>query len=245
MPAGETVGQVVGSAIEAVLLGIDSELKTLFEDSLEAWLAFWKAFPNIPKMADIALRWMTSLTGRLVTVPYSGLGELFISRLKPLGYNARLIRLDDAVRLIVTGPKVLLRYATLTDETGIVGLLAGWLARFIYIWTKRIRWLAFLIREPTVETFVAKVVKSLKFKMRFFFWGAVVLGALVLLSAICVLGGLVLFPLGFLNGDSQKLLLPQDSKRKWRRKGGNARINRRRGPDTFRTGVEPSLSRSK
>jgi len=231
MPAGETVGQVVASAIEAVLLGIDAELKTLFEDSLEAWREFWHAFPNVSKMADIALRWITSLTGRLVTVPYSGLAELFIARLKPLGYNSRLVRLDDAVRLIVTGPKVLLRYATLTDETGIVGLLAAWLARFIYVWTKRIKWLAFLIGEPTVELFIAKVVKSLKFKVRFFFWAAVILGALVLLSAICVLGGLVLFPFGFLNGDAQKLLLPQDSKRTWRKRGGNARVNRRRGPD--------------
>lgn len=219
------------AAVEAIARGIARELENLHRESVESWQAFWNAFPHVWRMANIATVWFTGLIGRLVAVPYSGLAEVCIARLKLFGYGQQLMRLDDAVRLIVAGPISVLQNVTMTSDNSLLAVFAGILARFVYIWVKRVKWLAFLLRGVTIEEFILKVIAAFKKKGIRLFWALIVLGMFAILSAVAAVMGLWLLPIAFIDGRAQKLLLPQDSKRKWRKRGGMARHNVRTGPD--------------
>ena len=222
--------------IEATIRGIDLAFADWKSDTALALEELWASFPHPWKMADVLLRWSTSLAGRLITAPYAGLGEVLIARLSHFGFTNRVMRVDDAIRLMLAGPLSVFRLATFTDQTGILGVFGVWIGRTLYRGFKRSRLLfkllQILIGNLTEAEFLAKLVSGLKTRALLFFWVAVILYILCVLATAGVIFSLLFVPVGFWTGAAQKLILPQDSKRVWRKRGGMGRVNVRRGPDT-------------
>lgn len=224
----------VFSAAQAVVQGLGTAVWGLLSDILDSSIAMLKAFPNLLTMADIASRLLTSIAGRLIAVPLRGYGELFAVAARNY-YGSRVMRVEDCVRLIFRIPEEGLQFVTMTDETGFTELLVTGFAQWIYRTFKKFRMLRMLLigwkEERFVETCVEVVAKKLKY-FRFLFFLAVIVGIL----AVEIVAAAYIFTfclsLSMWKGTVDEYILPQDSKRQWRAKGGVARVNARRGPDS-------------
>jgi len=225
--------------LEFVFRGLKEELELLIEDTENFVKELRRAIPNVFRMLDLTSRFVTSLTGRLLTVPLTGLGEAFIAQLRKRGIHNRLLRLDEAVRLFIDGPKEALRQITFTSDSGIIQVLIVWSAQFIHRTIKRIRLLSWLFKVRSEEQFVEVILRvwSGKLKiLRFLIWLGIVvlfLSLVVVVSAYVSIGCLCI---PFITGDWVKRVLPQDSRRAWRKGGAVVRRNLRRGPDALVTG---------
>jgi len=217
--------------IRVVWRGVESELETLWTDTKTAVVKLVLAFPNVKEMADIITRWATSLLGRLITAPITGLEATIVMYLTRASLHNRLIRVDDAVRLMFEGPRSFIRFITLTEEAGIISYLAQRFGIWLYHTVKSVKLLSRLIRAASAEEFAATLVSSWLSKGVKFIWVAVFVAIFVALAAECAWLLALLFGFGFLSGKAQLLILPQDSKRVWRKRGGVARRNTRKGKD--------------
>lgn len=216
---------------EFLIRGLVAELGRIFADTLQTVKDVARAFPNPWKMADVAAKWATSVIGRALAVPTSGMAEAFIDRLKEDKLHNRVIRVDDAVRLVARAWEEGVQSVTLTDETGIIGVIVGAVAGWFYRTVKKIKLLAVLIKSKDEVEFVFQVLEWLRKRTFVNLWVAAV--ALVLVVSFYVSGiiTMTLLCLVIIKGDHMNYILPQDSKRVWRKRGGVARVNARRGPD--------------
>lgn len=213
------------------LLGLESVLRETLKDALGTVIEIAKAFPNPFRMLDAAVRFGTSLIGRALVIPFRGLEEAFQAQLKRWSVHNRLVRVDDATKLYFRSWEEFIQAVTMTDETGIVGLVVGSLARRFYRFFKTSKLLWVLVRAWREEQFVEAVMSAFQSRL-WRLWYLLIVGVILLAGAAV---GAMLFFLGVgiqvLNGHFAQAILPQDSKRAWRSKGGVARRNARRGPD--------------
>lgn len=216
---------------ESLIRGLEAELAGLFSDTWKAIKEFISAFPNVLKMADVVARWATSLLGRALAAPIRGVAEMMIARLKDGRLHNRVLRLDDAVRMVSRGFEEALQFVTMTDETGLLGLICGILARRVFRFVKRVKLIAGLIAAKTEEEFVAIVIQSLKTRAYLFVWLALIVAAVGVVIVASVWVCFTCWCLVFIKSLESEYLLPQDSKRVWRKRGGLSRSNARRGPD--------------
>jgi len=213
------------------LFGIRAELDSLWTDFVQLIDDLSVTFPNLPRMVDLLTRFTTSLLGRLVAIPTRGVAELLVETLRIHKLHNRLIRLDDAVRLVFRGYTEFHQQITLTDETGIIGVVAGIAASWVYRLVKKFRLIAKLIAAESEAEFVLVITTAIRTRVYLLFWvGFILLSVVVVSFAGAVMTALVFF-IPFASGLHHEYLLPQDSRREWQRKSGSVRINLRRGRD--------------
>lgn len=216
---------------ESLIRGLEAELAGLFADTWTAVKAFLRAFPNLLAMADVVARWATSLLGRAVAAPIRGVAELLVARLTDRRLHNRVLRLDDAARMVSRGFEEAIQFVTMTDETGLLGLVSGMLARRIFRLVKRFKLVAGLIAAKTEEEFVALILQSLKTRAYLFVWLALIIAVVGVVIVASVWICYTCWCVVFIKSLESEYLLPQDSRRVWRKKGGLSRSNARRGPD--------------
>lgn len=213
------------------VLGLESAFKEALNDGIEMLVEVAKAFPNVWRMLDAFTRFATSLIGRALTVPFRGLEEALQAQLRRWKVHNRLLRLDEATKLYFRSWEELVQAITFTDETGLLGLLVGSVARRFYRFFKQSKLLFILVKAWREEQFVAAVITAFESKL-WRLWYLLIVGLIFILGAGL---GAMLFFIGVgiqvLNGSFAKAILPQDSKRVWRKKGAVVRSNARTGPD--------------
>lgn len=216
---------------ESLINGAFDQFDRIWGDFFKSWGAFWKGFPNPVKMLDVALRFFTSFAGRIIAIPFGGVAETVIARLRIYGYHRRLIRLDDAIRMFARGPEEFMQLMTMTDESGLVEVLVVAVGRRVWRFIKDWK-LALQIIGIKDEIDLLNLLRSKLFR-RAQFIGIVAVVALALMTVVTLSVYVTFSMLGvvFFQGFEEEYLLPQDSKRTWRKKGGMARRNRQRGPD--------------
>lgn len=216
---------------EFFIRGLAKEVETLALDFGRAVLDVIRAFPNVGRMANVISRFATSLTGRAIAAPVTGIGEAFVERLRERRQHNRLIRADEAVRLFARGHIEMLQAITFTDETGIVGVLVGYAAGMLYRLVKRVKMLSGLIAAKSEAEFVAVIVSAIRRRALLYFWAALVVGVIGILIYLSALISFTCLCVPFIKSLETQFLLPQDSARVWRKRGGMSRSNARRGPD--------------
>jgi len=221
---------VIVKAANAILRGLFAESASLISDSVDLIIDVVKAFPDLARMTDLIARYVTGLLGRLLAIPWSGYGEVFGDAVQEL-YGSRLMTPRDCVRLVFRIPTEILQAITFTDESGILQVIVTWLARGLYRLVKRFKLIAALLRVKSEEQFVALILKTLKGKGRKVFWVVLIIGILAfetLLAGYVFVWGMTLI---VFNGNMSEYLLAQDSKRMWKKRSSQARVNRRPGED--------------
>jgi len=216
---------------EFLLKGLLVELSKVGSDFVALVKALIRSFPNLVKMADDVARFATSLIGRALAVPITGVGEALIDRLRDGKLHNRVIRVDEAIRMFARGPEEVVQAITFTDETGLVGLMASAIGRFVYRFVKRFRLIAGLIAAKTEEEFIAIVLQSLLRRVWLISWAAIIVAAVVIITYLSWVWIMTSFCFVFIKQLEDRYILPQDSKRSWRKGGAVTRRNARRGPD--------------
>lgn len=217
--------------LSPIIGGLESLLEDLVIDTYRLVRDLIRAFPNVPRMIDLWTRYTTSLIGRALAVPWRSMERVFIGVLRRENLHNRVIRLDRAFEVIFRSLEEYVQAWTFTDETGILAVMANRWARWLWRITKKFRLLSILIRKGQDE-FAEAVVNSLIRKGRLIWYAALVLGIILSFAVFALPAVAFGLSLQFLKGEFHRAVLPQDSARSWRKKGGVARRNVRRGPDT-------------
>jgi len=220
----ELLFETIGRGVSSVLVNLITDFAKLVRDLV-------RAFPDVVKMADLLVRFGTGLVGRAMAIPFEGAAEMLIARLKETGDNARLIRVDDAIRMFMRGPAEIIQEITLTDESGVVGMLLGSAGRFLYRLAKKVRLLNYLIKAKSEAEFVELIVKSWTSKARLLWYVAIVLGGIALLVALSALVSINALCVVWIKGLQKDYILPQDSGFKRSKAPRIVRDNKQTGPD--------------
>lgn len=218
---------------QVVTQGLVDATASLLIDGISTFAKAIGAFPNVWEMADIFTRFATGLPGRILSIPFAGFGNLFASVVRTY-YGSRLMRPEDAARLIFKIPEIMVQSVTMTGENSLFEYLVQGFATWIYRTFKQWKMIYQLYSGYSEGQFVEGVVRVITGKLRHFRFLLVLAVIVFILCAECLLAAYVFsFGLGWVlwTGDFEKFLLPQDSKRIWKRGGRVARQNVRAGPD--------------
>lgn len=217
--------------IESLINGAFRQWDVLVGDSLKAWGEFWNAIPNPFRMLDALLRFFSSFIGRAVAIPASGIAETVITRLQTVKMHNRVIRVDDSLRMFAKGTEEFLQAITTTDESGLVEtLLTAVSVRLWRLW-KDIKLVRMIVGAEDEIDFVEKVIASYRKKAVLYGIVGLVVGVLGFILIFSLYVSMACWCFVFIKGEEGKFILPQDSKKTWRKKGGMSRSNRRKGPD--------------
>jgi hypothetical protein len=134
--------------------------------------------------------------------------------------------------MLSSGFREIMLNVTGTSENGIVTALLASVARWVWTMRTRYKLVRLLITSPTFEKFWDDwVVRRLTGKARFYGVALIFVAFFSVVAWIGLLASLLGIVLLVLTGSIPKFLLAQDSSRVWRKRGGMARLNSRRGPD--------------
>jgi hypothetical protein len=223
---------IISLGWKIILDGFVLSFKTFTDDVLGLVDELEKAFPNPVAMADVLVQFYSGLVGRLLGVPFAGIEAQILRLIKLTGYGNRVMTLNSAVRMFAASFREIMLNVTGTSENGLVTSLLMASARFIWQLRSRFKLLRLIIRAPSFEVFFEEwVVRRLTRKARFYGVALVVVGFFAMVAWVGILASLLGIVLMVLTGSIPRFLLAQDSTRFWRRRGGMARMNARRGPD--------------
>jgi len=233
MPLSPANPVVVQLGWKIILDGFRLTFTTLTDDLVQLTIDLERAFPNPYRMLDVVVQFWTSLTGRLLGVPFAGIEAQILKLIGLTGYGNRVLTLNSAVRMFSSAFREIMLNVTGTSENGIVTVLLMNTARWVWALRTRYKLLRLIIRAPSFEEFFQQwVVRRLTSKARFYGVALLVVAFFSVVAWVGLLASLLGIVLMVLTGAIPKYLLAQDSKRVWRRRGGMARQNRRAGPDT-------------
>lgn len=213
--------------------GVFEELDELVVDFVDTIDASFAAFPNIFRVVDLWVQYFTGLVGRVLTIPLSGSERQAAELIKSSRWRTRATSAEGAIRIAFEAPKKFITFITLTDDNGLLTVIAGWLARWIYRAFKRVNFILKLIGAAQIsEAEIAKVIleKWLK-KATFYKTTAIIIGGFYVLAYAATRISAMGIAFAVLDGTAEKWFWSQDSKRFWSRKSGSFRRNKRAGPD--------------
>lgn len=226
-PIVQSLGwKVIRDGFKLTFADLQNDVLTLLSD-LE------RAFPNPVGMLDVLIEFQTSLVGRLLGTPFAGIEAQMLKLVKLVGLGNRVLTLNSAIRLSAGSLREIMLNFTGTSSNSLQTALLQATGRWIWTMRSRYKLLQLLIRAPTFEVFFHEwVVVRLSRKARFYAVGLIVVAFFSIVAWVGILASLLGLVVMILSGSLSKFLLAQDSARVWRRRGGMARANRRRGPDT-------------
>lgn len=211
--------------------GFEQTLEVLLDDLFKLFADLWDAFPNVFTMLDLMVQFSTGLIGRLITIPFAGVEGYLLDLMRFYKVHNRVMTAEQFVKAVVRAQSEVVTNLTGTSSNSIQTAVLQGLATWSWALWKRFKFIQKLTRITSYEDFL-KLYLS-KVTSRFRFYGVVVFFVAVFASiawtgAIAILIGC---SLAIVTGEFQKFLLPQNSKRVWRKTGAVHRQNRRRGPD--------------
>lgn len=217
--------------LEAVLRGVAAQGEILFDEISSLPEALWDAFPNPVAMATAILDAGSGLAGRVMAIPFSGLGEILQRYARVAKLGNKLIRGDDAIRWMFEGFTAFAQTITLTRNFGILVWLAQtaavWLYRTFKTWTFLWQVAGVANEVELANLFIQKFARRIG-TLRI---AGLILGAFLVLA----FAGAQLLMIGIavtlVDGSAAKLFLSQNSSRSVFRGAFSKRVNARRGPD--------------
>lgn len=211
--------------------GLEQAAETVFDDFGLLLRDLWDAFPNVFTMFDLLYQFGTGLTGRLITIPFAGIEGMLIDLARFYKIHNRLMTVEQCIKAFTRALAEVVTNLTGTSSSSITSTLLQGLARWAWALWKRWTFIQKLTRITSYEQ-LAQIFLD-KFKARSRFLG-IVLFIIAVFASVAWTGALALLmglSLAMVTGEFQKLLLPQDSKRGWRKGGAVVRQNARRGYD--------------
>lgn len=212
--------------------GVLEQSEVLWERSSRYVSDLWKAFPNPYKMVDLTVAYASGLIGLVVTLPIAGFQRHIRTSLEAVKLHNKLIRVDDAFDLFFNAWKNMANTITLTGESSILTMLATWFGRFLWKLRGKVKLIALVIRSKTETELIHNLVLALERKAVFFRTVAIALAVVYVTFMLAVLWWLVslTFYCAF-SPEAFSKVLRQDSKRVYRKKRVQHRVNARPGPD--------------
>jgi len=217
--------------IKLIERGFQQALDVLIEDFFELLKQLWDAFPNVFTMLDLMAQFSTGLLGRLITVPFAGVEGYLLDLMRLYKVNNRVMTAEAFVKAVVRAQSEVVTNLTGTSSNSIQSAVLQGLARWTWALWKRFEFIQALTRIRSYEDLLRIYTSKVTSRARFY---GVVLFVVAIFASIAWTGAIAILigcSLSIVTGDFQKFLLPQDSKRVWRRTGAVHRQNRRRGPD--------------
>ena len=211
--------------------GFEQAAVNVFDDFGDLLHNLWEDFPNVFSMLDRLFQFSTGLIGRLITIPFAGIEGLLIDLARFYGIANRLMTVEQAIRSVTVALGEVVTNLTGTSSSSIESALIQGFARWGWALWKRWTFIQSLTNIKSYEDFVRIFIDKFRNRGRFL---GVALFVVALFSSIAWTGALAVLmglALAMVTGEFQKLLLPQDSTRKWRKKGAVHRVNSRRGHD--------------
>lgn len=215
-----------------ILDGLTLSFKDLGDDLFTLLQELERAFPNPIRMLDVLVEFQTGLVGRLLGTPFVGIESQMLQLVKMTGYGNRVLTLNSAIRMNAGALREIMLNFTGTSSNSLQSAILQATARWIWLMRSRYKLLRLLIRATSFEQFFHEwVVVRLTRKAKFYAVGLMVVAFFSIIAWTGILASLLGLVIMLLSGALSKYLLAQDSARVWRRRGGMARANRRRGPD--------------
>jgi len=232
MPIPTNVPEIAIELVKKIVArGFEQAAQTIMEDFGQLFLDLWHAFPNPVRMLDILYTFSTGLIGRLVTVPFAGIEGLLIDLARYYKIHNRVMTVEGSIKAVSRALGEVVTNLTGTSSSSLESTLVQGFARWGWALWKRFTFIQKLTRITSYADFVKIFVDKFKSRGRFLgvaFFFIALFASIAWTGALAILMGLAL---AMVTGEFQKLILPQDSKREWRKKGGMARSNKRKGPD--------------
>jgi len=211
--------------------GFEQAALTVLEDFGQLLRDLWDDFPNLFAMLDTLYQFSSGLIGRLVTVPFAGIEGLLLDLARFYKIHNRVMTVEQSIKAVTRGLGEVVTNLTGTSSSSLESTLIQGFARWGWALWKRWGFIQKLTRITSYADFVKIFVDRFKARGRFI---GIALFVIAIFASVAWTGALaVLMGLGLamITGEFQKLLLPQDSQRKWRKTGAVHRVNKRRGYD--------------
>jgi len=232
MPIPTNVPEIAIELVKKIVArGFEQAAQTIMEDFGMLFRDLWDAFPNVVRMLDILYIFSTGLLGRLITVPFAGIEGLLLDLAKFYKIQHRVMTVEGSIKAVSRALGEVVTNLTGTSSSSLESALATGFARWGWALWKRFGFIQKLTRITSYEDFLKIFIDKFKARGRFLgvaFFFIAVFASIAWTGALAILMGLAL---AMVTGEFQKLILPQDSKREWRKRGGMARQNKRKGPD--------------
>lgn len=210
---------------------LSQTLDTLWEDFAQMLRDEWDAVPNPWKMADVLFLFATSLSGRVISAPFSGVEGWLLRMTKAAGYNSRVLTVPAAIKLVVRSHSEVVTNLTGTSSSSLASALGRSAGLWMWSIYKRFKFLRSVVSWRTEADVISYFITKFRSRVRLF---GVALLFIAVFSVVAWIGAVALLigiGISLLSGEFGKYLLAQDSKRVWNKKAGVRRQNRRRGPD--------------
>lgn len=227
LPAG--VLSIVPVWIDVLLSSIKPTIGRLIEYTEEMWRKFVNAIPNPLAMWDVFARWTSGCVGILVIWPFTGFEAVFLAFFEEHGLGRKVMRVDEAIKGFFACQKEFFLQVSTLGEEGLFERFLKAIARGLWRFISKIKFLLKIIKVETVEDFVLLFVKSWRKKIRFY--GIVGLVWIMALTALWVTFLLSASAIALYIQTFWNHTLPQDSKRKYVSNYRQHRVNRVKGPD--------------
>lgn len=209
-------------AIRIYRAGIEEFIVKVSDKVGDDVAAIKDAFPNPFKMADRTLRALTGWAGLALTIPELGVMRLVRQSVSSLKLDHRVIRADKALLWPLEASRTLTTILTGTNDSGLIETILRSFLVSLYNLIKRIKLLRSFLGSNSVQTFTSKLINSIVEKV-----------GLLKRIAFYLLGVAVITKFSFFvvslaviltTEEFSKILLPNDSKRKWIPHTGQHRV---------------------
>jgi hypothetical protein len=228
-PASPIIQQI---GWKIIIDGFRLQFNDLANDSLQLLDDIADAFPNPLLMLDVLVEFWSGLVGRLLGTPFAGIEAQMLKLVKLTGLGSRLLTLNSAIRLQSASLREIMLNFTGTSSNSLQSALLQATALWVWRLRERFKLLQLLIRVKTFEEFYKNwIVVRLSRKALFYSVGLIVVAFFSVMAWIGILASLIGIVVMVLSGNLTKFLLPQDSRRVWRERGGMGRVNLRVGAD--------------
>lgn len=219
--------RTVLSGVQEALVQLARDFGTLIDDLIDA-------FPNPFGMIDAIFLFTTGLVGRILAIPFQGLQKRIQDMLRRRNLHNKLMRADKAVELAFVGPVIFLQEITLTRGGGFLDWLATTAARWAWMTFKNWKFLWKLTQVKNEAELIKLYVDKVTKRIGFIRIAGLIIGAFAVLCWAGAQLAAIGLAVGIWDGTVQKMILPQDSKRKRVKVIGTVekRMNVRTGPDS-------------
>lgn len=215
------------NGVQEAVVALARDFRTLIDDLIAA-------FPNPFAMVDAVFVFTTGLAGRILAIPFQGLQKRIQDMLRRRKLHNKLMRADKAVELAFIGPVIFLQEITLTRGGGFFDWLATTAARWAWMTFKNWKFIWKLTKVKNEAELIELYVKKFTNRVGTIRIVGLIVGAFAVLCWAGAQLAAIGLAVGIWDGTVQRMILPQDSKRKRVKFTGTyeKRVNVRTGPDS-------------
>jgi len=219
--------------ITEITLGAFAAIGELVENFKKMISDVLSRFPNVFGMVDAVVKFSSSTFGITMAIPIQGLRITTLAYVDELGLTNRVFTVASGVNMAFDSVIKLIRIATFTDESSLTGAVATAAGSAVYRFIKRIKFLRAILGARSEAQFIQIVVESFQRKLNILKVVSFVSIVIIVPAALCAFVLSYSIPIYLAESDavSRVGVFSQNSKRVWKSKSGQFRVNKRRLDD--------------